>query len=117
MSGHDAKYFTTTKKGEIHELKEELNSQYKVPNQKLKPVAATLFFSTTSPPHFFSTPSYSVFVFLCFCPVWFLDLFGCLVDLRFYVTAYEDLLLGCRVVSCVCVCFFGTILLLPLDSS
>lgn len=29
MSGHDAKYFTTTKKGEIHELKEELNSQYK----------------------------------------------------------------------------------------
>lgn len=30
MSGHDAKYFTTTKKGEIHELKEELNSQYKV---------------------------------------------------------------------------------------
>eukprot|EP00850_Spirogloea_muscicola_P008312 SM000044S15959 [mRNA] locus=s44:228581:233709:+ [translate_table: standard] len=29
MSGHDSKYFTTTKKGEIHELKEELNSQYK----------------------------------------------------------------------------------------
>jgi hypothetical protein len=30
MSGHDSKYFTTTKKGEIHELKEELNSQFKV---------------------------------------------------------------------------------------
>ncbi|CAI5470790.1 unnamed protein product [Closterium sp. Yama58-4] len=29
MSGHDSKYFTTTKKGEIHELKEELNSPYK----------------------------------------------------------------------------------------
>ncbi|GAQ78829.1 adapitin protein [Klebsormidium nitens] len=29
MSGHDSKYFTTTKKGEIHELKEELNSQFK----------------------------------------------------------------------------------------
>lgn len=29
MSGQDSKYFTTTKKGEIHELKEELNSQYK----------------------------------------------------------------------------------------
>jgi hypothetical protein len=101
MSGHDAKYFTTTKKGEIHELKEELNSQYKVPNQKLSPVAATPFFST-SPPHFFSTPSYSVFVFLCFSPVWFLDLFGCMVDLRFYVTACEDLLLGFCVV-CVCV--------------
>lgn len=26
----DSKYFTTTKKGEIHELKEELNSPYKV---------------------------------------------------------------------------------------
>jgi hypothetical protein len=104
MSGHDAKYFTTTKKGEIHELKEELNSQYKVPNQKLNPVAAMLFFST-SPPHFFSTPSYSVFVFLCFCPVWFLDLFGCMVvDSLFYVTACEDLLLGFYVVLCVCVC-------------
>jgi hypothetical protein len=113
MSGHDAKYFTTTKKGEIHELKEELNSQYKVPNQKLEPVAATLFFST-SPPHFFSTPSYSVFVFLCFCPVWFLDLFGCMVDLRFSVRG-SSTWLSCRVV-CVCV-FFGTILLLPLDSS
>ena len=31
MSGHDSKYFSTTKKGEIPELKEELNSQYKVP--------------------------------------------------------------------------------------
>jgi hypothetical protein len=30
MSGHDSKYFSTTKKGEIPELKEELNSQYKV---------------------------------------------------------------------------------------
>ncbi|CAI9291166.1 unnamed protein product [Lactuca saligna] len=29
MSGHDSKYFSTTKKGEIPELKEELNSQYK----------------------------------------------------------------------------------------
>ncbi|KAL8510108.1 hypothetical protein ACS0TY_017069 [Phlomoides rotata] len=29
MSGHDSKYFFTTKKGEIPELKEELNSQYK----------------------------------------------------------------------------------------
>ena len=26
----DSKYFTTTKKGEIHELKEELNAPYKV---------------------------------------------------------------------------------------
>lgn len=32
MSGHDSKYFSTTKKGEIPELKEELNSQYKVPS-------------------------------------------------------------------------------------
>lgn len=30
MTGHDSKYFSTTKKGEIPELKEELNSQYKV---------------------------------------------------------------------------------------
>ena len=30
MRGHDSKYFSTTKKGEIPELKEELNSQYKV---------------------------------------------------------------------------------------
>ncbi|CAM8946769.1 unnamed protein product [Rhodiola kirilowii] len=29
MSGHDSRYFSTTKKGEIPELKEELNSQYK----------------------------------------------------------------------------------------
>ncbi|GMI96232.1 hypothetical protein like AT4G23460 [Hibiscus trionum] len=29
MSGHDSKYFSTTKKGEIPELKEELNSQHK----------------------------------------------------------------------------------------
>ncbi|KAB5564526.1 hypothetical protein DKX38_004580 [Salix brachista] len=29
MSGHDSKYFSTTKKGEIPELKEELNTQYK----------------------------------------------------------------------------------------
>eukprot|EP00271_Cylindrocystis_brebissonii_P008738 TRINITY_DN23223_c0_g1_i1.p1 TRINITY_DN23223_c0_g1~~TRINITY_DN23223_c0_g1_i1.p1 ORF type:complete len:946 (-),score=253.65 TRINITY_DN23223_c0_g1_i1:1026-3863(-) len=29
MSGHDSRYFTTTKKGEIHELKEELNAPYK----------------------------------------------------------------------------------------
>ncbi|OMO58604.1 hypothetical protein COLO4_34497 [Corchorus olitorius] len=29
MSGHDSKYFSTTKKGEIPELKEELNSPYK----------------------------------------------------------------------------------------
>ncbi|KAM7531319.1 hypothetical protein LguiB_034729 [Lonicera macranthoides] len=29
MSGHNSKYFSTTKKGEIPELKEELNSQYK----------------------------------------------------------------------------------------
>ncbi|RZC66784.1 hypothetical protein C5167_010467 [Papaver somniferum] len=29
MSGHDSKYFSTTKKGEIPELKDELNSQYK----------------------------------------------------------------------------------------
>ncbi|KAL8088883.1 hypothetical protein AgCh_038592 [Apium graveolens] len=29
MTGHDSKYFSTTKKGEIPELKEELNSQYK----------------------------------------------------------------------------------------
>ncbi|KAF3650436.1 hypothetical protein FXO38_17166 [Capsicum annuum] len=29
MSDHDSKYFFTTKKGEIPELKEELNSQYK----------------------------------------------------------------------------------------
>ncbi|XP_071701764.1 beta-adaptin-like protein C [Rutidosis leptorrhynchoides] len=29
MSAHDSKYFSTTKKGEIPELKEELNSQYK----------------------------------------------------------------------------------------
>ncbi|KAE8732963.1 putative transcription factor KAN2-like [Hibiscus syriacus] len=29
MSRHDSKYFSTTKKGEIPELKEELNSQYK----------------------------------------------------------------------------------------
>ena len=31
MSRNDSKYFSTTKKGEIPELKEELNSQYKVP--------------------------------------------------------------------------------------
>ncbi|KAG8100620.1 hypothetical protein GUJ93_ZPchr0013g35630 [Zizania palustris] len=31
MSGHDSKYFSTTKKGEIPELKEELIFQYKVP--------------------------------------------------------------------------------------
>lgn len=30
MSRNDSKYFSTTKKGEIPELKEELNSQYKV---------------------------------------------------------------------------------------
>jgi hypothetical protein len=30
MSGHDSKYFSTIKKGEIPELEEELNSQYKV---------------------------------------------------------------------------------------
>ncbi|KAE8725987.1 hypothetical protein F3Y22_tig00007902pilonHSYRG00030 [Hibiscus syriacus] len=30
MSRHDSKYFSTTKKGEIPELKEELNSQYKI---------------------------------------------------------------------------------------
>ncbi|KAJ6952324.1 hypothetical protein NC653_041460 [Populus alba x Populus x berolinensis] len=30
MSCHDSKFFSTTKKGEILELKEELNSQYKV---------------------------------------------------------------------------------------
>lgn len=42
MSGHDAKYFTTTKKGEIHELKEELNSQYKVRSPFLR--CADLFF-------------------------------------------------------------------------
>ena len=30
MSGHDSNYFSTTKKGEIPELKDELNSQYKV---------------------------------------------------------------------------------------
>ncbi|MBA0737268.1 hypothetical protein Gogos_010739 [Gossypium gossypioides] len=29
MSGHDSKYFSTTKKGEIPELKEELNSQHR----------------------------------------------------------------------------------------
>ncbi|KAK6941201.1 Clathrin adaptor, alpha/beta/gamma-adaptin, appendage, Ig-like subdomain [Dillenia turbinata] len=29
MSGHDSRYFSTTKKGEIHELKEELHSQSK----------------------------------------------------------------------------------------
>ncbi|KAG8379706.1 hypothetical protein BUALT_Bualt07G0116900 [Buddleja alternifolia] len=29
VPGHDSKYFSTTKKGEIPELKEELNSQYK----------------------------------------------------------------------------------------
>ncbi|KAJ0048897.1 hypothetical protein Pint_15129 [Pistacia integerrima] len=29
MIGHDSMYFSTTKKGEIPELKEELNSQYK----------------------------------------------------------------------------------------
>ncbi|XP_051151479.1 beta-adaptin-like protein C [Andrographis paniculata] len=29
MSGHDSRYFSTTKKGEIPELKEELHSQYK----------------------------------------------------------------------------------------
>ncbi|XWS48907.1 hypothetical protein CRYUN_Cryun13aG0117200 [Craigia yunnanensis] len=29
MSGHDSKYFSTTKKGEIPELKEELNTHYK----------------------------------------------------------------------------------------
>eukprot|EP00252_Welwitschia_mirabilis_P025693 TRINITY_DN8150_c0_g1_i1.p1 TRINITY_DN8150_c0_g1~~TRINITY_DN8150_c0_g1_i1.p1 ORF type:complete len:901 (-),score=194.71 TRINITY_DN8150_c0_g1_i1:398-3100(-) len=29
MAGHDSKYFSTTKKGEIPELKDELNSQYK----------------------------------------------------------------------------------------
>ncbi|KAH9326126.1 hypothetical protein KI387_006304, partial [Taxus chinensis] len=29
MSGHDARYFSTTKKGEISEFKDELNSQYK----------------------------------------------------------------------------------------
>ncbi|KEH36396.1 hypothetical protein MTR_3g118335 [Medicago truncatula] len=31
MSRNDSKYFSTMKKGEIPELKEELNSQYKVP--------------------------------------------------------------------------------------
>ncbi|XP_057977350.1 uncharacterized protein LOC131164284 [Malania oleifera] len=31
MSGHDSKYFSTTKTGEMPELKEELNSQYKRP--------------------------------------------------------------------------------------
>lgn len=30
MSGHDSKYFSATKKGEIREVKEELNSLYKV---------------------------------------------------------------------------------------
>ena len=30
MSWHDSKYFSTTNKGEIPVLKEELNSQYKV---------------------------------------------------------------------------------------
>jgi hypothetical protein len=45
MSGHDSKYFSTTKKGEIPELKEELNSQYKVtlPSpRRLPPVPISL---------------------------------------------------------------------------
>eukprot|EP00897_Mesotaenium_endlicherianum_P006044 jgi/Mesen1/5468/ME000273S04692 len=40
MSGHDSKYFTTTKKGEIHELKEELNSQYKDDDPYVRKTAA-----------------------------------------------------------------------------
>lgn len=39
MSGHDSKYFSTTKKGEIPELKEELNSQYKVNQRTPSPVS------------------------------------------------------------------------------
>ncbi|KAL6985909.1 hypothetical protein U1Q18_019283 [Sarracenia purpurea var. burkii] len=35
MSGHDSKYFSTTKKGEIPELREELNSQYKMKSNHL----------------------------------------------------------------------------------
>ncbi|KAF3685992.1 Beta-adaptin-like protein C [Capsicum annuum] len=36
MSSHDSKYFSTTKKGEIPELKEELNSQYKDKRKDVK---------------------------------------------------------------------------------
>jgi hypothetical protein len=114
MSGHDAKYFTTTKKGEIHELKEELNSQYKVPNQKLSPVAATPFFST-SPPHFFSTPSYSVFVFQSGLVPGSFWVYGGFAFLCYSLRGSSSWLLCC-VVLCVCV-FFGTLLILPLDSS
>jgi hypothetical protein len=47
MSGHDSKYFSTTKKGEIPELKEELNSQYKV-RFSLDLSLAVFFLSTLS---------------------------------------------------------------------
>jgi hypothetical protein len=54
MSGHDSKYFSTTKKGEIPELKEELNSQYKV--------------------HLSLSPSLSFSTCICVSNVWSSDL-------------------------------------------
>jgi hypothetical protein len=52
MSGHDAKYFTTTKKGEIHELKEELHSQYKVSSLALPPFSLSPTLLLGQPAHF-----------------------------------------------------------------